>query len=84
MILIQIKRFSIMSNTKKVTLILKTDMQTKLDSFNSVSAKIRFLDYNGIDRADIARILNKRYQHVRNILNMNVKNVSEKYKFKIK
>lgn len=34
----------------------------------SVSDKIRALDSAGVSRADIARFLNKRYQHVRNVL----------------
>lgn len=34
----------------------------------NVSDKIRELDQMGISRAQIARLLNKRYQHVRNVL----------------
>jgi bifunctional DNA-binding transcriptional regulator/antitoxin component of YhaV-PrlF toxin-antitoxin module len=34
----------------------------------TVSDKIRALDEAGYARADIARLLNKRYQHVRNVL----------------
>jgi hypothetical protein len=34
----------------------------------SVSAAIRKLDAEGIKRGAIAKILNKRYQHVRNVL----------------
>ena len=34
----------------------------------SISAKIRALDAAGYGRADIARFLGKRYQHVRNVL----------------
>jgi hypothetical protein len=37
-------------------------------SQETVSAKIRALDAAGIPRAEIARLLGKRYQHVRNVL----------------
>ncbi len=36
--------------------------------FSSVADKIRALDRAGVARADIARFLGKRYQHVRNVL----------------
>ena len=36
--------------------------------FASVADKIRALDRAGVPRADIARFLGKRYQHVRNVL----------------
>lgn len=35
---------------------------------STISAKIRALDKAGVARADIARFLNRRYQHVRNVL----------------
>ncbi len=45
-----------------------TAVQTKgLEGLN-VSNSIRFLNKAGYSRADIARSLNKRYQHVRNVL----------------
>jgi hypothetical protein len=34
----------------------------------TISGKIRALDRAGVPRADIARFLNRRYQHVRNVL----------------
>jgi hypothetical protein len=34
----------------------------------NVSSKIRALDSYGVPRAEIAKLLNKRYQHVRNVL----------------
>ena len=39
-----------------------------LGSADTVSNKIRALDVAGYPRAEIARLLNKRYQHVRNVL----------------
>ncbi len=39
-----------------------------LDDLPTTSAKIRSLDAQGVPRADIARQLNIRYQHVRNVL----------------
>jgi hypothetical protein len=38
------------------------------DAKLSVSDKIRALDGYGVPRAEIAKLLNKRYQHVRNVL----------------
>ena len=38
------------------------------ENLPTVSAKIRALDAEGFSRADIARFLGKRYQHVRNVL----------------
>ncbi|MCB1367161.1 MAG: hypothetical protein KDK00_05320 [Rhodobacteraceae bacterium] len=40
----------------------------ELENIATVSDKIRHLDQKGYARADIARILGKRYQHVRNVL----------------
>ncbi|MBZ0130914.1 MAG: hypothetical protein K8F59_17585 [Rhodobacteraceae bacterium] len=40
----------------------------ELEKIATVSDKIRHLDQKGYARADIARILGKRYQHVRNVL----------------
>ncbi len=57
--------------------IVLTDLQAiALDSCKTVSAKIRFLDNEKFDRSAIARFLNKRYQHVRNVLETPLKRVS--------
>ena len=50
-----------------------TDLNIKLmekvvEGLPTVAAKIRALDDVGVKRADIARFLGKRYQHVRNVL----------------
>lgn len=57
-----------MANTRKVAQKLNTELQTKLDSLDTTSSKIRLLDAEGISRGDIARILEIRYQWVRNVL----------------
>ena len=44
------------------------DMQRLVDGLSTMSARIRALDAAGYARADIARFLGKRYQHVRNVL----------------
>ena len=44
------------------------DIARIVDSEMTVSDKIRALDAEGYPRADIARALGKRYQHVRNVL----------------
>ena len=57
-----------MSNTKKVAPTLKQDLKKELENLGTKSAKIRYLDKKGFSRGDISRILNIRYQHVRNVL----------------
>lgn len=46
----------------------KDDVARIVGSVATVSDKIRALDAAGYSRADIARVLGKRYQHVRNVL----------------
>lgn len=58
----------------------KTKQQDQFDAASyiaqagSVSAAIRKLDKEGKSRGEIAKLLNKRYQHVRNVLITPVKN----------
>ncbi len=52
---------------KKVAPKLNSQQQKGLEGKN-VSDQIRFLNKEGFARADIARILQKRYQHIRNVL----------------
>ena len=47
---------------------LSPDMARLLDGKTTVAAKIRALAAAGYARAEIARMLGKRYQHVRNVL----------------
>lgn len=54
------------SEMQKVT--IKKIEKSKLVSFETVSAKIRYLDSRNYSKSEIARILGKRYQHVRNVL----------------
>ena len=57
-----------MANVKKVAPVLDKSIQDKLDSFTSTAAKVRFLSAEGHSRGDISRILDIRYQWVRNVL----------------
>jgi antitoxin component of MazEF toxin-antitoxin module len=50
------------------TIELDQDLKLEIENLNTVSDRIRLLDNRGIARADIARFLGKRYQHVRNVL----------------
>lgn len=56
------------TTTKKIAPKLAKDIQTELDSLATTAAKIRFLDSKGYARGDIGRILNIKYQWVRNVL----------------
>jgi bifunctional DNA-binding transcriptional regulator/antitoxin component of YhaV-PrlF toxin-antitoxin module len=44
------------------------EMKRLIENVGGVSAKIRVLNAAGYQRADIAKFLGKRYQHVRNVL----------------
>lgn len=50
----------------------KIDM-TKYNKLPTKSAKIRAMTADGISRSDIAKSLEIRYQHVRNVLETNLK-----------
>lgn len=43
-------------------------IEQQMSKLESTSMKIRFLAYKGFSRSEIAKILNKRYQHIRNVL----------------
>lgn len=45
-----------------------SEMKRLVANISGVSAKIRVLGAAGVSRAEIARFLDKRYQHVRNVL----------------
>ena len=47
---------------------MSPDLDALLQGHKTVAAKIRALAAAGVPRAEIARILGKRYQHVRNVL----------------
>jgi len=47
---------------------LDPETSSQLRKTVTISDKIRYLDRKGFARAEIARILGKRYQHVRNVL----------------
>lgn len=57
-----------MANTKKTAPTLSKSVKEQLNGLETKSAKIRFLKSEGHSTADIARILDIRYQHVRNVL----------------
>ncbi len=57
-----------MSNQKKEVKKVSTKEQKKINSLPTTSSKIRYLDSLGWSKGDISRFLEKRYQHVRNVL----------------
>ena len=63
-----------MANTKKTAPALDAALQKELDACDTMSARIRLLAANGKSRGDISRILNIRYQWVRNVLITPLKN----------
>jgi hypothetical protein len=58
------------AKTKEVVVEVKlsADQTKALKEFKTVSEKIRYLNKEGITNSNISRILGKRYQHVRNVL----------------
>jgi bifunctional DNA-binding transcriptional regulator/antitoxin component of YhaV-PrlF toxin-antitoxin module len=53
---------------RRMTALETHKMKEIATKYTTVSDKIRALDDAGFERADIARFLGKRYQHVRNVL----------------
>ena len=62
-----------MANQIKPVPTLKSDVRKALDEISTTSGKIRYLDKKGLSRGDISRVLNIRYQHVRNVLTQPLK-----------
>ncbi len=60
--------------TEEVKKALTSSQKTEYDNLPTKSAKIRYLNAQGWKRGDIAKHLDIRYQHVRNVLVMPVKN----------
>lgn len=58
----------------KSLLKISSTNRTKLNSLPTTSSKIRFLNGLKFSRSEIAVELNKRYQHVRNVLITPIKN----------
>lgn len=58
---------------KKTAPKLAPKLETELAQCQTTAAKIRLLDANKVARGDIARVLNIRYQWVRNVLNTPLK-----------
>lgn len=57
------------SNTQKTPFqTLSKTLQKVLKDMTTTSSKIRYLDSEGFTRSQISKILEKRYQHVRNVL----------------
>lgn len=52
---------------------LPPELASKVEAIGTVSDKIRLLDRHKYPRAEIAKILEKRYQHVRNVLERDAK-----------
>lgn len=61
------------NTNKKTAPKLAAALQAKLDACTTTASKIRLLDAEKISRGDIARILEIRYQWVRNVLNSPLK-----------
>lgn len=47
---------------------LSDSIKSELNKYSTTSDKIRFLNAKGFSRGTISKILEKRYQHVRNVL----------------
>lgn len=43
-------------------------IKSEMEKYETTSDKIRFLNSKGFSKSAISNILNKRYQHVRNVL----------------
>jgi DNA-binding transcriptional regulator YiaG len=63
-----------MANAKKAPKTLSKETQAKLDAMTQMASRIRFLLAEGLSRGDVARVLNIRYQWVRNVAITPLKN----------
>ena len=66
-----------MTEGKKQAPALDKDIRAEVDNAPSVSAQMRLLCSKGYSRADVARILGKRYQHVKNVMDAPLKKKTE-------
>jgi aminoglycoside phosphotransferase len=57
-----------MANAKKAAPKITAAQQAHMDKLTSTAARVRYLASEGLDRGDISRVLNIRYQWVRNVL----------------
>jgi hypothetical protein len=57
----------------------KTELEAIASSNATVSDKIRALNAAGVPRAEIARMIDRRYQHVRNVLEDDARRDAAKY-----
>lgn len=65
-----------MSKTNKSTNPTTThNLEELMSKYQTKSGVIRFLDAEGMKRGEIAKLLNIRYQHVRNVLITPIKKV---------
>lgn len=48
-------------------------IEALIETYKTKSAAIRYLDSEKVSRGDIARIMNIRYQHVKNVLDQELK-----------
>lgn len=62
-----------MTKTNKKVQVQVSDIDVELEKITTVSGKIRYLASTGMSRGDIAKKLDKRYQHVRNVLTQPLK-----------
>ena len=54
--------------TKVEVKVVGEELDVELSKLPTTSSKIRFLNSKGLTRSQIAKKLNKRYQHIRNVL----------------
>lgn len=62
-----------MANQTKSAPSLAKDVVKALADLPTTSARMRHLENQGMSRGDIARVLGKRYQHVKNVLDKPLK-----------
>jgi hypothetical protein len=60
-------------NQKKIAPSLSNEIKEKIDSLPSTASRVRYLDSLEFSRGDISRILEIRYQWVRNVLETKLK-----------
>lgn len=54
------------------------NQQKEMEQMTSISARIRYLDKESFTRSQISKIIDRRYQHVRNVLETPLKRQPKK------
>jgi len=65
---VAVEAVAVSKTSKAPAIVLSKDQEAAMAALPTTSAKIRYLNEQGFTRGQIAKFLDKRYQHVRTVL----------------